>query len=1021
MKNNQEVIFETTKDQAQFYSKAYLSFLMFMLLGSFVAKAQNTYTWTGNVNSNWGTAGNWQVNGSTATNTPGTADEVVINNGQTVTLGASVTITNFTLNTGGINLNGFNLNINEYANFANTTVNTTGGKILIANNNNNGVNFNNSVINAEVEATAYILNVTGTNFYETTKLVGRVLSNGNTYHKTVSFIINYQTTAEISRNTADVFKDNIIIGGTNVSSLILGGDSFTTYLPAGKTITFDPLNNSLYSLSLRNFHQQGTTSQLLNGIARYYLNSTTWDAPLEIDGSTISVTSSTFNGATKFFGNIFSNGNTYHQNITLFTKPGLGSVVSQTTVDDFRENIIVGGSHNLAIGSDNFTTTLLDTKTITFDPTNAQYRLTLKNFHQVGNTSQTLNGNSRLTLIGTEWDAPLSVSVTEFSSTSSVFHQSTILTCTATSYNNGNTYHQDVEFIKNGHSPWYIGYNNPEIYNGNITARVNGYSNLFMAYSPGINRFQNNITLDRRGASFGKIVFGANGGQSILEDNNVQNIQAAPGKLGDAEFHHLKLDKASNDVNLLTNITIVGQMEFVKGLMKAAPNSTGLVIFSNNATYTGASATSYVSGWVQKQGNADFIFPIGIDTQYRPLSMASLSASAPVTAYFVNAPEPTGVGAPKCAELSSCEHWVVNSDNTAVTFTLGVNIDNTCVDPFPSNPSLFWFDKTQWNALNATVSGNMLTATETATTVPNNVTSGNHYVTIGSKVSLPGGNTMTGSTSVCQGQTYIYSVPAQTNTAYSWKLPIGWSIASTNQNSNQVTVTVGSNAQVGPQTVSVIPSTVTSSCEFCTLDPITLDVTVNTLPNVGSIVGLTTAKAGQSNITYSVTNTTGTNEFVWTLPTGVVENGSGSTGTITTTVPYITVDFVTGFAGGNINVYGTSTTCGNGPTVSMFVSLCTTCRASNATLPDNLKNNHLTVFPNPIMGSEKIKIQIEGQTEISVVNVVIVDEKGAKVKSFVQELQNGIVEIPGQSLAPGKYLLRIQVGSEIVGKKILKY
>ena len=613
----------------------------------------------------------------------------------------------------------------------------------------------------------------------------------------------------------------------------------------------------------------------------------------------------------------------------------------------------------------------------------------------------------------------------------------------------GNTFKKqlNVNGLPGSGGGMYLGYGGADIYKDKLVINNQGNAQLFFAYSDAVNTFEGDISARNTGNGYvrfryfsgnsdinfahnlilsstqdGRIRFMEGGGKLNLNGTTNQTIDYSgiAGESRPAHVYRLNLNNLGGQVFLNTNLEIIVSIEFTNGKVKTT-GTHGLLIFDEDATYTGVTNTKYVSGKIQKKGSVSFVFPVGSDTQYRPLATNVTSCSAPVTVYFVVGPEPTGLAPPACYEIATCEHWVVNSDNSVITFNVAVNITGSCVDPLPSSPLVAWFDKTQWSFLDATVQPvDMLTAIPTVTTVPNSVQSGDHYVTIGSKLSLPGGNVMTGSASVCQNTSQIYSVPSAPNTTYSWKLPIGWSIASSNPNSHQITVTVASNAPVGTQTIAVYPSQV-ANCEFCELDPITLEVTVNAQPNVGSVVGPTTAKAGQSNMTYSVTNTTGADEFVWTLPAGVAENGSGATGTITTTVPYITVDFVTGFAGGNINVYGTSTTCGNGPTVSMFVSLCTTCRTSNATLPDNLKNNHLTVFPNPIMGSEKIKVQIEGQTEVSVVNIVIVDEKGAKVKTFVQELQNGLVEIPGQSLAPGKYLLRIQVGSEIVGKKILKY
>lgn len=849
-------------------------------------------------------------------------------------------------------------------------------------------------------------------------------SNGNTYHKNVSFITPSAYYGwKVSNNSADTFLENIIVGGHPNSSINIGGDGFTTNLLNGKTITVNPAYKTLHVLSFKNFHQLGNTPQNIVHSGTLWITDCTWEAStFSASENCINTSGSIYQGEVLFLNGHSpqsnSNGNTYHKNVSFVTPTGYyGWNISRNSPDTFTENVTLGGNPNsqILIGGDSFTTYLPNTKTVSVDVSHRTLSfLQMKNFHQQSNTTQTLDITGRIELQNTQWEGNFTAIGSLINNTSSTYSENASFTAghLPHSYFNDNTFQKNVSFNNVGHYNWYSGNSTPNTYNGDVTVRAIANGFVYMAQGTGTHRFSHDLILEGH-----RIVFGVNGGETLLEGNNTQTIKPVTGKTGTADFHHLEINKVSNHVDLLTNITIVGQMKFTKGLMKAAPKSDGLLIFNDNATYTGASTNSYVSGWVEKQGNADFVFPIGDDTKYRPLSMASLSASAPVTAYFVNAPEPSGVTAPKCTEISSCEHWVVNSDNTAVTFTLGVEIDNSCLS---DATTLFWFDKTQWNALNASKSGNMLIATQTATTVPNNVTSGDHYVTVGKKLSLPGGNVMAGPSSVCQNTTQVYSVPFTTDAIYSWKLPIGWTIATTDPSLNQVTVTIASNAAVGTQTITVIP-TLKSDCDLCKLDPITLDVTVNAQPNVGGVVGLTTAKVGYTNITYSVTNTTGVDSFVWTLPTGIAENGSGATGTVTTTVPYINVDFVAGFAGGNINVYGTSAICGNGPTVSMFVSLCTTCRSTNTILADDLKNNHLTVFPNPIMGSEKIKIQIEGQTKISVVNVIIIDEKGAKVKSFTQELQNGVVEIPGQFLAPGKYVLRIQVGSETVGKKILKY
>ncbi|OJJ23311.1 hypothetical protein BKI52_02835 [marine bacterium AO1-C] len=1092
MKNNAKVIFKTTKDQTQFYSKACLSFLVFMLLGSFAANAQ--ITWTGGTSGDWNVAGNWSTGVI-----PSTSDKVFISNA-TVNLNGDRTVAGISITGGGINPG--SVSTSKLITNSNTETSFFGGA---------------AIIDVPVEISNATMRLNGATFEKTAIFEVKGIAPNNISSCTGNNTFKQQTTIKATQannffilgtNNPDTFLGNLILDSDNGGSIQVGfssnGNQFNQNISlsseaggyigicnGGGSGTLAPsaslVDNGLNGGTLViggidistpvNFTIPGVIFQTWN--SNYFNTVNVAAKGVWLSGSDFhEVTHFTKTGATNDQG---QGGNTFHKQVTLTnnaTGGFFGLSFSSSKDDTFKDEVFVegigrSGYYFATYGSNNvFEKNVHITNTgggsIFFGSSNTGN----VSFQTGAAILNSLFNSGALYLYKTNMVEPLDLNIpnvilaintSHFQSAVTV--TSSMLTLNTSIYDQAATFDivgvpSSNQYGKGGnifHAPTSVRFNSTsgsvmmgqttkDVFKSTLNIEVTQGGVFYFAHSANeANEYEGDVTFSALGTGAirvaeygqdfsiannltlnsvnpGKIVIGSNSnGKLTLDGSTDQTItHTGTNDYQPAHVYQLDVNKLGGRILLGTNLEIKKTMAFTQGMVKTT-GANGLLIFDEDATYTGVDNTKYVSGKVQKKGSVSFVFPVGSDTQYRPLSTNVTAGSAPVTVYFVEGQEPTGIAPPACYEIATCEHWVVNSDNSVITFNVAVNITGSCVDPFPSNPLVAWFDKTQWNFLDATIQPvDMLTSTPTVTTVPNSTQSGDHYVTIGSKLSLPGGNVMTGPTSVCQNTSQIYSVPSAANTTYSWKLPIGWSIASSNPNSNQITVTVASNAPVGTQTIAVYPSQV-ANCEFCELDPITLEVTVNAQPNVGSVVGPTTAKAGQNNITYSVTNTTGADEFVWTLPTGVAENGSGSTGTITTTVPYITVDFVAGFAGGNINVYGTSTTCGNGPTVSMFVSLCTTCRTSNATLPDNLKNNHLTVFPNPIMGSEKIKIQIEGQTEISVVNVVIVDEKGAKVKSFVQELQNGIVEIPGQSLVPGKYLLRIQVGSEIVGKKILKY
>ncbi|MFZ4398656.1 MAG: BACON domain-containing protein [Bacteroidales bacterium] len=155
--------------------------------------------------------------------------------------------------------------------------------------------------------------------------------------------------------------------------------------------------------------------------------------------------------------------------------------------------------------------------------------------------------------------------------------------------------------------------------------------------------------------------------------------------------------------------------------------------------------------------------------------------------------------------------------------------------------------------------------------------------------------TITGTTTVCQGQNNVtYTVPAiNYSTSYLWTLPTGATGTST---TSSITVSYGNTAVSGNITVKG-----NNSCGIGNAS--TLAVTVNPLPiAAGLITGTTTVCQGQSSITYTVPTITNATSYVWTLPTGA--SGTSSTNSIT-------VSYSASAASGNITVKG-SNTCGYG-------------------------------------------------------------------------------------------------------------
>jgi|GEM_PF-1219784 len=171
--------------------------------------------------------------------------------------------------------------------------------------------------------------------------------------------------------------------------------------------------------------------------------------------------------------------------------------------------------------------------------------------------------------------------------------------------------------------------------------------------------------------------------------------------------------------------------------------------------------------------------------------------------------------------------------------------------------------------------------------------------TIGTTNPLPvAAGTITGTTTVCQGQNAVpYSVPNITNaTSYTWAYSgTGATITGTTSN---VTISFSTNATAGNLTVRG-----TNACGNGTVSA-NYAITVNPLPvAAGTITGTATVCQGAASIAYSVPAITNATSYTWAY--------SGTGATITGTTNSVTISFSTTATAGNLTVYGVNT-CGNG-------------------------------------------------------------------------------------------------------------
>lgn len=163
---------------------------------------------------------------------------------------------------------------------------------------------------------------------------------------------------------------------------------------------------------------------------------------------------------------------------------------------------------------------------------------------------------------------------------------------------------------------------------------------------------------------------------------------------------------------------------------------------------------------------------------------------------------------------------------------------------------------------------------------------------------LSGG--ISGSTTVCENATQVYTAPLITGATYNWTLPNGWSGTST---SNSITAVAGPNN--GNVTVSVNTACGTS------LNNLSLAVTaVGQAPVLSTITGSSSICIGAGSQVYSVVNNPAAATYTWTIPSGWSGTSASNSIVVTPTMN-----------SGLISVVANSAGCGSSAPASLNITV----------------------------------------------------------------------------------------------------
>jgi hypothetical protein len=185
----------------------------------------------------------------------------------------------------------------------------------------------------------------------------------------------------------------------------------------------------------------------------------------------------------------------------------------------------------------------------------------------------------------------------------------------------------------------------------------------------------------------------------------------------------------NSGVTLHAPRTINGAVTFTNGILNTT--ATNLLTFSNGATTSGSTNTSFVNGPVRKTFNAaeSFTFPIGVTgTGDEPLGISGAALNNDFTAQYLRSSAfDLGGVTPPILNVSACDQWILTK-NSAPAATVGVTLswdaNSPCnTHPFVTNPATLTighFNGTAWEEAGTIGSFNG-TATQ-GTVTRNNVT-----------------------------------------------------------------------------------------------------------------------------------------------------------------------------------------------------------------------------------------------------------------------------------------------------------
>lgn len=173
--------------------------------------------------------------------------------------------------------------------------------------------------------------------------------------------------------------------------------------------------------------------------------------------------------------------------------------------------------------------------------------------------------------------------------------------------------------------------------------------------------------------------------------------------------YHLNTDNTSG-ITLNNNLSVSGVHTFTNGLIStsATPN---YFIYEAGSSYTGATDARHVSGWVKKNGNTGFTFPVGDASYLRTAAIANLSATSEINCrYYTPTSNIYNLTSP-LVQVNPREYWQIDKISGG-TAEIALNWDNSKVafdNVILTDIRVAHYTGSSWQDAGGTATGNTLT------------------------------------------------------------------------------------------------------------------------------------------------------------------------------------------------------------------------------------------------------------------------------------------------------------------------